>query len=405
MSSVKLVLRTQQQDKQGHCPLYIRVIKNRKTKFISTGFKISVNQWDEEKQRVKKNYPNSARVNANLAQKIADAEGQVADMERKSKNVSARKLKEAIKGKVPTNFFFYAERWLEINERRISRSTKRAYEGCLRKIEEFHGDRDLEFEDINLMFLQNFMHHMMTVDGNTATTVRFKFAVMKVFYKEAIKEDLVNANLYPFNKITVKKDASKRTYLTKEQVEKVKNVVLNSDSKAPVVRDMFIFCVYAGGLRFSDVVELTWDNVDIEQQKIKKVIRKTGRLHSFKFGETAKEVLQKYAAMKPEKKGFIFPLLYDESPFFTNDDFRYSEISRVHSNCTLHLSKIGKQLDFPFNLSFHLARHTFATNALNNGMRIEHVSKLMDHSDISITQVYAKIISKELDDAVDKYIY
>lgn len=55
--------------------------------------------------------------------------------------------------------------------------------------------------------------------------------------------------------------------------------------------------------------------------------------------------------------------------------------------------------------SFHLSRHTFATNALNNGMRIEYVSKLMDHSDIGITQIYAKVISEELDKAVEKFVY
>ena len=70
----------------------------------------------------------------------------------------------------------------------------------------------------------------------------------------------------------------------------------------------------------------------------------------------------------------------------------------------MYLRKMGKRLELPFNLSFHISRHTFATRALNNGMRIEHVSKLMDHSDIGITQVYAKIISSELDNAVDKYI-
>jgi integrase/recombinase XerD len=70
----------------------------------------------------------------------------------------------------------------------------------------------------------------------------------------------------------------------------------------------------------------------------------------------------------------------------------------------MYLTKMGKALEFPFSLTFHISRHTFATRALNNGMRIEHVSKLMDHSDIGITQVYAKIISSELDNAVDKYI-
>jgi site-specific recombinase XerD len=69
------------------------------------------------------------------------------------------------------------------------------------------------------------------------------------------------------------------------------------------------------------------------------------------------------------------------------------------------LKKLGEKMELPFKLSFHLSRHTFATNALNNGMRIEHVSKLMDHRDISTTQVYAKIISEELDKAVDNYIY
>ena len=62
-------------------------------------------------------------------------------------------------------------------------------------------------------------------------------------------------------------------------------------------------------------------------------------------------------------------------------------------------------MELSFPLSFHLSRHTFATNALNNGMRIEYVSKLMDHSDIGITQIYAKVISEELDKAVEKFVY
>jgi site-specific recombinase XerD len=69
-----------------------------------------------------------------------------------------------------------------------------------------------------------------------------------------------------------------------------------------------------------------------------------------------------------------------------------------------HLRNIGKELGIPFNVSFHISRHTFATTALNNGMRIEHVSKLMDHTDIGTTQIYAKIISEELDKAVDQFI-
>ncbi|MCD9854508.1 tyrosine-type recombinase/integrase [Epilithonimonas sp. JDS] len=70
----------------------------------------------------------------------------------------------------------------------------------------------------------------------------------------------------------------------------------------------------------------------------------------------------------------------------------------------MHLKKMGEDLKLSFNLHFHLSRHTFATNALSNGMRVEYMSKLLDHSSIQLTQVYAKIVSKELDNAVDKYI-
>ena len=68
------------------------------------------------------------------------------------------------------------------------------------------------------------------------------------------------------------------------------------------------------------------------------------------------------------------------------------------------MRRIGKDMELPFGLAFHLSRHTFATNALNNGMGIEYVSKLLDHSDIGITQIYAKVISEELENTVDKYI-
>ena len=66
MASVKLILRTTQEDQAGHCPLYIRVIKDRKAKFLTTGQKLKPSEWDEQKQKVKKNHLNSPRLNAHL---------------------------------------------------------------------------------------------------------------------------------------------------------------------------------------------------------------------------------------------------------------------------------------------------------------------------------------------------
>jgi len=111
--------------------------------------------------------------------------------------------------------------------------------------------------------------------------------------------------------------------------------------------------------------------------------------------------------MKEEanNEDYIFPIIEDINGYEKSEAMRYFLTSKYNKLANWHLKKMGEKMKLPFPLSFHLSRHTFATNALNNGMRIEHVSKLMDHRDISTTQVYAKIIGEELDKAVDSYIF
>ena len=130
--------------------MYIRIIKDRKTKFITAGVKLKENEWDEVKQKVKKNHPNSARINAALSQKIADAEGQVADMERKIKTVSIKKLKEAIKGKEVPNFFQYAYARCEKIKGSVSFGTYKNYMLYTKKFENYVGSKDVYFDDITV---------------------------------------------------------------------------------------------------------------------------------------------------------------------------------------------------------------------------------------------------------------
>ena len=65
------------------------------------------------------------------------------------------------------------------------------------------------------------------------------------------------------------------------------------------------------------------------------------------------------------------------------------------------METIKKDLELKKKLNFHTSRHTWATSALRKGMRIEYVSKLMTHSNIKTTQIYAKIVNSELDNAMD----
>ena len=405
MASIKLILRTNQKDQTGHSPLYIRIIKDRKTKFITAGVKLKENEWDEVKQKVKKNHSNSARMNAALSQKIADAEGQVADLERKVKTVSIKKLKEAIKGKEVPNFFEYSKKHCERIRNNVSISTYKGYHTYLDKFQKWIGTKDVYFDDITVSLLMDYLGYMSNELKNGNTTQRYSIMILAIMFKEAIKEEVIPDYMYPFNKLTLKKDASKRQFLKKEQFEAIIDFKLPENSKACIYRDMFIFSIFAGGLRFSDVLEFQVKHFNEEERRIKKVIRKTGRMHQFKVGQVALNIINKYKKENAEPDDFIFPVITNKEMFMNNDEFRYTFTESANKAANFQIQRIAKKLELPVKISFHISRYTFATNALNNGMRIEHVSKLMDHNNISTTQIYAKIINEELDNAVDKYIH
>ncbi|MFY7739233.1 MAG: tyrosine-type recombinase/integrase [Flavobacterium sp.] len=405
MASIKLILRTNQKDQTGHSPLYIRIIKDRKTKFITAGVKLKESEWDEVKQKVKKNHSNSARMNAALSQKIADAEGQIADLERKVKTVSIKKLKEAIKGKEVPNFFEYSRNHLNRIKNNVSIATYKTYELYLDKFQNWVGTKDVYFDDITVSLLLDYISYMSNVRKNNSTTQRFSVMILAIMFKEAIKEEIIPEYMYPFNKLTLKKAATKRQFLKKEQFEAINNFKLKENTKACIYRDMFIFSIYAGGLRFSDVLEFQFKDFINEERRIKKIIHKTKRVHQFKIGQIAYDIIHKYLKNDSKQDDFIFPIITQKELFFNDEEYRFNITKILNKAANFQIKRIAKKLEIKTNVSFHISRHTFATNALNNGMRIEHVSKLMDHNDISTTQIYAKIINEELDNAVDNYIY
>lgn len=67
------------------------------------------------------------------------------------------------------------------------------------------------------------------------------------------------------------------------------------------------------------------------------------------------------------------------------------------------MKEIAKLAGLDKHVHFHTSRHTFATMALRRGMRIENVSKLLTHASIKTTRIYAKIVNKDLDDAMDEF--
>ena len=155
MATVKVILRENKLNpKTGVAPLYLRIIKDRKAKFISIGVKIKPKYWNEESMTVKKGCTNYQQLNVFITNKRAEAEKSALNIETKNKSVSSKNIKEEIMGKRPSNFFEFTYPRLKQLKNSLSVSTYLTYQGYLNKLEKYVGSKELNFDDIDIPFMR-----------------------------------------------------------------------------------------------------------------------------------------------------------------------------------------------------------------------------------------------------------
>ena len=195
----------------------------------------------------------------------------------------------------------------------------------------------------------------------------------------AVREDVIADN--PIMKLSaqdkVKAPESQREYLTVEEVQQLEA----TDSPYPHIKPAFLFACYTG-LRCSDVRSITWGKIVKDGEKY--------RLHTVMF---------------KTKRPFYIPLSKKAMQWMpergdkTDDDLIFENIP-VQVNTKLYLQPWLDKAGITKPITFHCSRHTFGTMMLTLGADIYTTSKLMGHTKVEVTQIYAKIINKKKDDAV-----
>ena len=195
----------------------------------------------------------------------------------------------------------------------------------------------------------------------------------------AVREDVIADN--PIMKLSaqdkVKAPESQREYLTVEEVQQLEA----TDSPYPHIKQAFLFACYTG-LRCSDVRTITWGKIVKDGEKY--------RLHTVMF---------------KTKRPFYIPLSKKAMQWMpergdkTDDDLIFENIP-VQVNTKLYLQPWLDKAGITKPITFHCSRHTFGTMMLTLGADIYTTSKLMGHTKVEVTQIYAKIINKKKDVAV-----
>ena len=195
-------------------------------------------------------------------------------------------------------------------------------------------------------------------------------------------------------------------YLTTEQVKQLISIV--EKSKYPRTKDnfdLFLFSLNCGGLRFSDCCTLRWIEVNMEECMIKHLMVKnhTKRpvILNLPITSEAMKILKRWIG---RFDNFVFGQLDDE---FDLDDYKKLKLTLNSRNRTVNqtLQGIGEKIEpsLPFRLHHHIARHTFASWAINRGIDVKTISDLMAHSTSAVTEkIYAKLFPTTIKDTVIK---
>ena len=316
----------------------------------------------------------------------------------KQHNKETMQLVEAIKAKRITesashqhgftdttkfNAGFYAlfNQLMETKKTNASSTNYNVWQACLVQLKRYCPDNGITFEQITPEWLEGVRRFFdtqaktKTGDFISQSTASSYFNKVRAVINYAYNRGIISKN--PLRQVKgIKVDATERVYLTTEEVRQL----AKTDFRYGILKNAFLFSCLTG-LRWSDVNKLDWSQISLFDgvYRITFSQKKTRKLQYLDITQQAYVLLG-----EPDQQGKVFKgLAY--SAYMNTEIVRWC----VAAGITKHVT-------------FHTARHTFAVSLLSHSVDIYTVSKLMGHSEIKTTQIYADIIDSVRKDAMHK---
>lgn len=374
--------------KNGMAPLYARITLNGERVEISLQRRISLNLWDERKSRLRGSSIESRQVNKSLDRiynKLYESFRQLQDT---GQLLSAHAVKSRYLGKddsfkkLSEILDYHTEHMKDV----LKYGTMKNYyttERYLYKFLKGHFKReDIYLKQINYGFITEFEHFLRNYKPKRDRKSPTNNGVMK--HLERLKKLLNLAQKLewvdkdPFSKFQLKFTKHERAFLSEEELKRLEDYQFERITHRKT-RDVFVFSCYTG-LSWIDTRNLKPENIVLGVDGKKWIFtarEKTEQAVKIPILPKAKQIINKYREQSEWSK-LVLPVYSNQK---TNK----------------YLKEIAILLRIQKKLTFHVARHTFATTVtLSNGVPIETVSKMLGHTKISTTQVYARVMEQKI---------
>lgn len=392
MATISYVL-SDYKKKNGKQAIRMR-ITHKNVQYEATGFEILENQWDQKKERVKTNHDNHKGINNALDALYKKVETAYSDAVTMGNKVTATELKEV--AFATHNFYEHIQTVIDKLDPIKNYRTKKKYVSLLHSLQAFKPSLDIE--DITPQFLQKYRSWLETKTkdrkGLAHNTVTSRLATMRTIYKLSAYKPIKN----PFDEFKVGSfRASNKEPLTIHEIALIWNYEPRNNSER-LAKDTFLFSFYSAGMRSEDVLTLKWSEITdmyikYDQAKKKHLSKDTLAIPLNSFLE---EILSRY----DRSTKTVFNQIHETGVIEQKD-----EIAGQQVNINNYLKKIAQRVGITKEISFKLARNTFADVANKKSNRdIYGIQKSLGHSKISTTEIYLGNDQTAIDDLL-KQVY
>lgn len=381
--------------KNNQVSVYGRITVNGKRANISLKRKVVISEWDSNKGRARGNKQESRLLNRYLDQvknRIYEAHDELV---KEKVFICAQSIKARFLGEDNEEYSLLT--LVDYHNTQMSESlsygTLKNYFTTQKYIKLFLAKKkiqDIYLSQLTFRFLVDFEKflrshvpedHQKKMENNTVMKhiQRLRKMVTLAYKMEWIDKD-------PFIKFKPAYIKNEREFLREDELKSIIEKEFEIE-RLNLVKDLFIFSCYTG-LSYIDVMKLNEDNIAIGIDGGRWLITNRQKTHNkvkVPLLSIAEELIEKYRGhIKTKKTKTLFP-----------------NISNQKLNS--YLKEIADLCGINKNLTFHIARHTFATTiTLSNGVPIETVSKLLGHAKIATTQIYARVIERKVSDDINK---
>lgn len=383
MIKIYTILHSARTNIKGNAIIYLRINGLDKEVNISTGINIPKTDWDSKKEMIKTKNEQSYHYNKH----IADLKSKIYSfIEHKSKNnelISAELLKNYLNGKDVKQHSLLSLFDYHINHslNDHAKSTTKNYYTTKHRLIEFLTTKlfvsDIDLDRLHYRFASDFKVFLEGDRKNHPNTINKHIQRLKTVIHFAQRLEIIEKD--PFKNFTAKTVPTHRLALNFDEVAKIETLNIYHETER-IVRDGFLLMCYTG-LSYSDLVNLKAKDIQLSitgKKVIKINRRKTGEYCIIPIIDKANDIINQYQNNAwVLRTGNVIPTISNQ---------KMNEYLKVIASKT-NIDKL---------VTCHVARHSFATNSLELNVPIETVSKVLGHSSIKTTQIYAKITETKL---------